>query len=397
MGISADEYRGRMERLQRLVAESGLEAFLVSSRESIYYLTGVTYEPLERPFFVVVRPDRPAELLVPALEKEHLSEAPNVGLVESYWDYPAPRGEGWPQRLDDLLKGVRELGVEPTLRQEIATGLGAAPDGLRVLGLVEKLRLVKSEAEVALLRQSARYAVKAAAGIIRGAYWGVSELELLSQGRGLQTTIIKELDEYDALNTSVVAGAWVAPQSAQPHGVPTVRDRLRGGPHITLTLIRVNGYASECERTFFLERPRGEVVKAFGAMMEARRRAYALVRPGTRCADIDVAAKGFLEKEGYGPNLLHRTGHGFGLGAHEGPWVAEGSEDALQANMAISIEPGIYLPGVGGVRHSDTVLVSRNGYENLTACPTGLDELTVRGSKLMARLKGALVRKMVGL
>ncbi len=186
-GITPEEHRGCLERLRRLVAENELEALLVSSRESVYYLTGLTYEPLERPFFVVVRSDRPVELLVPALEEEHLSGAPNVGRVETYWDYPAPKGTDWPDRLGSLLEDVYDLGVEPTLRREIVAGagLGDASHGLQVLGLVEKLRMVKSEAEAALARQSARYAVMAADRVIRTAYWGVSELELFSQGRGL--------------------------------------------------------------------------------------------------------------------------------------------------------------------------------------------------------------------
>ena len=94
---------------------------------------------------------------------------------------------------------------------------------------------------------------------------------------------------------------------------------------------------------------------------------------------------------------MHRTGHGFGLGNHEGPWVAKGSEEVLQANMLISLEPGIYLPGVGGVRHSDTVLVTQEGYELLTRFPTDLDGLTVTAFKPFNRLQGVVVRQAVGI
>ncbi|RPI26722.1 MAG: M24 family metallopeptidase, partial [Chloroflexota bacterium] len=113
--------------------------------------------------------------------------------------------------------------------------------------------------------------------------------------------------------------------------------------------------------------------------------------------EIDTAANGFLRQEGLGDFLLHRTGHGFGLSNHEGPWVAEGSPDVLAENMLISIEPGIYIPGLGGFRHSDTVLVTRDGYECLTHFPTGLDSMTLTGTKTFTRLKGALVRKAVGI
>jgi len=86
------------------------------------------------------------------------------------------------------------------------------------------------------------------------------------------------------------------------------------------------------------------------AMQEARRRADAVIRPGTPCAEVDLASKRFLHDEGSGPCLLHRTGHGFALGNHEAPWMAEGSTKMLAEIMLISVEPGIYLPGVGGAR-----------------------------------------------
>jgi Xaa-Pro dipeptidase len=185
--------------------------------------------------------------------------------------------------------------------------------------------------------------------------------------------------------------------SAQPHSVPRVTDRLKEGPHIALALMRVNGYAAECERTFFLAPPTREVVEAFKTMQEARRRAMALVKPGASCAEIDCLTNLFLKEEGYGDYRLHRTGHGFGLGNHEGPWVAEGSQTVLRENMLISIEPGIYLPGVGGVRHSDTILVTKSGFELLTRYPTKLDQLTIRSYKPFKRLVGRVTRKVVGL
>jgi len=396
--ITKQEYLERMQRLQEKVRRQALDGFLVSGEESIYYLTGVSYRPLERPFFILVGPDRPAALLVPALEGDHLKAAPNVGAVHTYWDYPSPAGEGYAEKLEALLQGTHRLGVEPGLTQEIATRLAARLGGrsFETLPLVEELRLVKSPAEVEMIHRAARFADEAVLRVIAKAYDGVSELELFSQGRAVQTMIIKEAG-YDVLTTSVLAGAWPAPLSAQPHSVPAIHDRLEAGPHIALALLRVNGYAAECERTFFLRPPSPDVVKAFHTMQEARRRALALVRPGASCSEIDCRTKEFLRLEGYGEALMHRTGHGFGLGSHEGPWVAEGSPDVLQENMLISIEPGIYLPGVGGVRHSDTILVTREGCQSLTRYPTSLEELTVRAFKPVNRVVGALTRRAVGM
>lgn len=131
-------------------------------------------------------------------------------------------------------------------------------------------------------------------------------------------------------------------------------------------------------------------------MTEARNRAFAKVRPGVAAAEIDLAAKDFLRREGYGDNLLHRTGHGVGLDNHEGPWIAEGSDQILAENMVITIEPGIYLPDIGGVRHSDTLLVTADGYRLLTDFPTDIKSLTVKSAKPMKRLMGKIVRKIAG-
>jgi Xaa-Pro dipeptidase len=392
--IPSEENSDRQTRLQQKVAENGLDLFLVSGEDSIYYLTGITYKPLERPFFILVRPAGAFVLLVPALEQEHLSAAPGVERVDHYWDYPAPSGQGWNDRLLELVGGASRLGVEPSLPQEIASHLtDLAP---RVLPLVEELRLVKSAAEVEMLRQAAHFADFTVAKLLQASYYGVSELELFSQGRSVQLAVMKTVG-YDAPTSNVLAFSWPAPLSAQPHGVPVIGDRLGPGPNIALGFLRVNGYAAECERTYFLAPPGPDERAAFSAMMEARRRAYALIRPGVRCAEIDALTRDFLVHEGYGPYLLHRTGHGFGLGNHEGPWVADGSTDILQENMLISIEPGIYLPGVGGIRHSDTTLVTRDGYENLTHYPVDLDSLTIRARKPLVRAKGAIMRRAVGI
>lgn len=391
--FQTQEYLDRMEALQRRIRENELDAFLVTAQDSIYYLTGVTYVPLERPFFILVRPHQAALLLVPALDREHLTSAPNISEVHHYWDYPSPPGEGWPERLLELVQGIHQLGVEPTLPQEIADYL--ADFKPVTLGLVEELRLVKSPAEVQKLRQAAHYADMGMQKIIAAAYSGVSEIEIFSQARSVQMKIIKET-EFDALNTSLLTAAWPARLGTQPHGVPHIDDRLEAGPHIALSFMRVNGYGAECERTFFVTPPTDKMIEKFKIVLEARRRAFVLVRPGAACAEIDLAANGFLREEGFGDYLLHRTGHGFGLGNHEGPWVADGSQEVLAENMLISIEPGVYIPDLGGFRHSDTVLVTKDGHESLTHSPTDLESLTVRGSKFFTRLRGALVRRAVG-
>jgi len=392
--IKKHEYLDRMKKLQDSISKINLDAFLVTSQDSIYYLTGVTYIPLERPFFIIAYPDRQVELLAPALDQEHLKEAPNIGIVHRYWDYPSPKGEGWPERLLELVSGVKKLGVEPSLPQEIAVHLSKLNP--TIYSLIETLRLVKSPDEVNMLRQAAHFAKKGMEAIIHTSYDGVSEIEIFSLGRSIQMEVIKTT-EFDPLNTSVLTAVWPARLGLQPHGIPRLNDRLEEGPHIALSFMRVNGYGAECERTFFVKTPTAEMKEMFGTMLEARKRAIEMIKPGVTCESIDQAANGFLKDQGLGDSLLHRTGHGFGLGNHEGPWVADGSPDVLEENMLISIEPGIYVPNMGAFRHSDTYLVTKDGCENLTPFPTDLEKLIIREKKVLKRIRGNLVRRAVGI
>jgi Xaa-Pro dipeptidase len=397
--ITPDEYRHRLEGLQDGVRAAGLDVLVVSALDSVYYLTGAGFEPLERPFFLLVRPRQAPLLLVPKLDHEHMKKAHGVAAedIHSYWDFPAPTGRGWPEQLREHIGTDRTVGVEPSLPQEIADQLRGY--SLRMEPFVERQRLVKSVAEVGMIRRSAEYADFGVERLLAASYFGATVAEGFAETRTVTSRIIREVDDWEFLTTKVLVAAWAAPGSAMPHSVPDLCDRYLDGPHVALVLTRVNGYAAECERTYFTAPPSNEVRKAFSAMMEARRMAFGMIRPGLLCGELDAAVNDFLRTEGYDgeERRLHRTGHGLGLGNHEAPWIAEGSDDRLAENMLISIEPGIYLPGVGGIRHSDTVLVTNEGHELLTRYPVDLDALVIHGWKPIARVKGLFVRRAMGL
>jgi Xaa-Pro dipeptidase len=188
-----------------------------------------------------------------------------------------------------------------------------------------------------------------------------------------------EIQDVNLLVSKFVAAVWPKALSAQPHSVPGLFDELEeGGPNVAIITAQTNGYSAELERTFFLGTVPDEAKKAFDVTMEARAKAFELIKPGVRAEEVDRKVLSIIEDAGFGKNILHRTGHGFGITGHEPPWVALGSEHVLTKNMVISIEPGIYIEGVGGFRHSDTVLVTDNGCVSLTDYPDSLDELTLK-------------------
>ena len=397
--ISSKEYRKRLQSLQAGVAEAGLDLFIVSALDSLYYLTGAGFEPLERPFFLLIRPRQTPILLVPKLEQEHMKKACNITEqdIRTYWDYPAPPGRGWPDAIHQLIGKDKEIGVEPTLPQEIVVEMKGHT--IRVAPLIERLRLIKSRTEIALIRRAAHYADLGVQHLLAASYRGATVAEGFAQTRLVTLRIIREVDDWDPVTTKVVMATWAAPRSAMPHSIPGLNDRLCEGPHVALVLSRVNGYSAESERTYFTTRPSADVREAFAAMTEARRIAFGMIRPGVPCSEVDAAVHHYLRNEGYSgeDRRLHRTGHGIGLGNHEAPWIAEGSEDQLAENMVISVEPGIYLPGVGGVRHSDTVLVTKDGHETFTRFPQALSSLVISGWKPFTRIKGMFVRWKLGL
>jgi Xaa-Pro aminopeptidase len=384
------EYAARMERLSQAVASSGADVFLVTGQESIYYLTGASYKPLERPFFIIVWSGS-ASLLVPQLEQAHMSKAEGFSAVEAYWEYPSNPGAGYMDKLSAMLANANIVGIEPSCKAEVAEQLKSKE--VRVLPLVETLRLKKTDAEVAAVRAAAKLADEGIALMRDAAYPGVTPLEEFSVARKLQTKVVMT-GVYEPLESEFLTACWPAPYSAQPHSIPPLGAKLGKGPAQMMCFLRANGYAAECERTVFVAPPSEQEAELFGHMLAAREAAFGVVRPGARAADVDAAAREYFAKHGLEKYMLHRVGHGIGLGNHEGPWLSEGSSHMLQESMIVSIEPGLYIPEIGGFRHSDTVLVTTDGYERLTTHPTALQDVMISGAKIGKRLKGALVRKM---
>ena len=397
--LPQNEFSDRMQKLQAKIKDEGLDAFIVSDSSSIYYYTGASYKAQERPFFIIVRPETQPTFLVPKLEESHMEKA-NIGQVESYWEFPAPEGEGWPEKLENILKGMTKIGLEPSIslenRNKIINLSCLQASSIEPYSIVEELRLVKSEAEITMIREASRYADMGMKLMMKNAYYGISVLEMFSIAKKIQLAVIKT-GFFDPLQTEFLTATWPAPFSAKPHGVPPVDGKLKEGPLAAMSYLRVNGYAAECERTFCLSQPTEKHKQMFSAMQEARKRAFAMIRPGVKASDVDKAAMDYLKDEGFGEYLLHRTGHGIGQGNHEGPWIAEGSDHILKENMVFSVEPGIYIPEIGGVRHSDTVLVTKDGYECLTHYPTDLKSLTILKSKPLKKLKGKMIQKAVGM
>jgi len=393
--ISKSEYKQRIKSTKERLKKSEIDTLIISEEEDIYYLTGLTYKSLERLFLLIIK-ENEVTFIVPKMELAHLKKVDNVTEIKSYCEYPAKKPERWKDLLFEKVKESKRIGIGSKTPFEIPNFLASVNLNVVESSILEEQRWVKSNSEIELIKQASKYCDISIDKLNKNAYYGMSELEVFSIGRSIQQKVIKETP-FDYLATNILVAAWPSRISYQPHGIPKVSDVLVDGSHISLAFLKVNGYSAELERTFFTSKPNKEQEEAFELMMEARRRCYSAIKAGVIAEDIDLVAKQFLSGQGLKQSLMHRTGHGIGLGNHEGPFLAEGDKTILKENMVVSIEPGIYIEGVGGFRHSDTVLITKNGYEILTNCPDDLKSLTFTNSKPLQNLKGNIIKKMYGI
>lgn len=386
------DYEARLKKVQEYIKQENIDAFIVSTQDGIYYLSGADYQPVERPFFIIVKPEGKFDLLVPYLEYEHMKKVKSFGSIDYYFEYPCEEGRNWYDKLNRALSANARVAVEPDFA--LAKREKLAFSEVIVSDILQRLRMIKTPDELAAIKNAAKWTDEGMKRLHSSIYPGCAVIETVTHAKKLQTGVIST-GEYDYLNCSFLTAGWPAPKSSQPHSVPDFHMRMGKGPIVLMSYNRVNGYAAECERTVFLGDPSKRDLELYSLVMQARDLAFSMVRPGTRCADIDAATTELFDKYGYGGNIIHRTGHGIGIGNHEQPWLSRGSLDVLEENMVISIEPALYFEDIGGFRHSDTVLVTSSGYEILTKYPSDLEHLIVRGSRPLKKLTGAIMRKVI--
>lgn len=228
-------------------------------------------------------------------------------------------------------------------------------------GFVEGLRLRKSDEEVENIRaaqQLAEAALKEAEALLRP---GVRELDVALAIEGY----LRERGASAAFDTIVASG----PRGAMPHGVASDRV-MQEGELVTIDLgARLGGYCSDMTRTFALGAPTERMLEVYRAVLDAEEQAVAAVRPGITGRELDAVARDVLAGHGLAEYFAHSLGHGVGLAVHEGPGLNVRSDDVLEPGMIVTVEPGAYLPGEGGVRIEDLVLVTEDGYEVLSHFP----------------------------
>ncbi|MDI6831812.1 MAG: M24 family metallopeptidase [Actinomycetota bacterium] len=226
------------------------------------------------------------------------------------------------------------------------------------------LRAPKSPSELELIRRGINIAQRAFREALRGIDGRTTETALAAAIDAVGRRLGAEAPSFETIVASGKRGALV-------HARPS-RSRLTGAAIIDWGVVH-EGYRTDCTRTLAVGRVPTELRRAHALVLEAQERALEVARQGVRAREVDGAARELIEKAGYGKAFGHGLGHGVGLEVHERPHVGAASRDVLEEGMVFTVEPGIYLPGVGGVRVEDMAVVTRDGAEILTTLPRTLD------------------------
>jgi len=270
-------------------------------------------------------------------------------------------------------RGRRSVGYAPgnvTVGQK-QTLMDAAGSRVRWIGdgnAVEKLRAVKDGDEVAEMQAAAQLISDVFLGILEMVRPGVTEIDLAAE---IEYGIKKRGGSGPSFETIVASG----PRSAWAHARPTAKPLRKSELVVFDQGAILRGYCSDMTRTVFLGRAPRRIRGLYDGVLRAQEAAKAVIRPGVKAVDVDRAARGVLRQLGLAQYFTHSTGHGLGLEVHEMPRLGKGEQTLLQDGMVVTVEPGVYLEGLGGIRIEDDVLVTAQGAVDLTTAPREFLEL----------------------
>ncbi len=345
-----------MTRVQRMIAARELtdtQAAILSKPSNIFYLSGYTGEGL-----ALVAPGLCAIVTDFRYTEQASQEAP---------DFQVLGIEGSVTHLQKAFDALRRLGVTTVYYEDdeftVRTHLKAVEtfEGMQLLPLgnaVEQLRKRKDAEEIRRIEAACRISCETFVRVLPQIREGMTEKEL---ARILEYDMVFHGADKLAFNVIVAAGA----NGSKPHAVPT-EYRIRKGDMITMDFgAKVQGYCADMTRTVALGAPSDEMRKVYGLVLKAQMAAQDAVKAGAQGAAVDRVARDLINANGYEGRFGHGLGHSLGIDIHEDPRLSPLSRDTLEENQLVTVEPGVYLPGIGGVRIENTVVVTKDGCRSL--------------------------------
>ena len=391
INISQEEFQGRASRLQEHLQDKELSGVVLFDRDYVLYYTGFSFIPTERPVALVMSASGEKALFVPRLEVEHAGANALVNRVGHYQEYP-----GDPHPMDILAELLQEMGFGerygadgdgypwilgyrgPSLSE--MTGHRPQP----IAAFIEDQMMIKSAAELALIRESVKWGHLAHVLLQRYTKVGLTETEVSARASiEANMTMLDAIGPLYRAQSTFSRGAsagyrgQIGRNAAIPHAMASNLTFQAGDVLVTGASAPVWGYHSELERTMIIGPATDEQKRIFDHMVALQDIAFDHIKPGVPCAEVDRAVYGYYEQHDLLPHWKHHTGHSIGLRYHEAPFLDSHDHTELKPGMVMTVEPGLYLPQLGGFRHSDTVVVTPDGIEILTYYPRDLASLTL--------------------
>lgn len=396
--IDGLEYDDRVGAVRSELERRQLDGLVLFHPIRMAWVSGFFHLSTERPMAIVIRRDGGMGGLIPHLEVGHFSKARGITHTEVYPEYPTGGGRHPMAHFGELLsamklngKGIR-LGYDnngyldingydgPLLSDVVGDQVACVP----ARDVIDRLRAVKSDSELRLISEScvwgnlAHRLMHDAIAEARGAM----EVWLEASHKASQMMVASLGPDYQPMTTAfglpALANFTAGSTTSDPHALSSAMALRKGDLLVTYSGADVGGYVSELERTMFLGDPGKDGANHFESMLLLQQVAFDAIRPGRTFAEVEAEVREAFTELKLIDYQRHHTGHGIGLEGHEWPFIDLGSEDVIEERMVLSVEPGFYIPGVGGFRHSDTVVVRSAGVERLTWYPRDLERLTVK-------------------
>jgi len=390
--IPAYQFEDRRLRFFQKMDELNLKHFFIINPYSIYYLTGFSMIPTERPFILIFK-EAETNFFVPELEKQHVKEKVPYAHVQTYFEYP---DEVHPiHHFAHFVKN--DLRISGRIGAEAAGARGIwgyqGPSFSDVLKkdipiypeIVTDMRIIKDNYEVECLREAARWGHLAHELLQKYTAVGENEIDISFKASHEASKKMREVlgSEYSPIGYGArPCGAGYRGQigiySAIPHALTRNAIFQKGDTLVTGASGNVAGYLSELERTMFLGEPNQKQRHYFSIMLKAQTRAFEELKPNTPLSKVDQTTRKVFKESGVFNLVQHHTGHAIGLEAHERPFLDVGMSEIIKPGMVFTVEPGIYDHDVGGFRHSDTVIITEDGNEIITGkYPRDLESLII--------------------
>ncbi len=360
----------RFTRLAQLMGQHKINTIALNPGPTLTYLTGLEFHLMERPTVLLYQRGHKPLMILPRLEMIKLESVDFPMHTIPFDDDPAT----WPDAFKAAFKHMNlegsRIGVESTRMRflELNYLQQAAPTSTFVPGehVLGDLRSIKEDFEIEEMRRAVKIAQNSLKSILPTIREGSTEKDIAA---ALTMELLRLGSDTELPFSPIVASG---PNSANPHAVPTDRKLTSGDLLVIDWGARVNGYCSDLTRTFGIGSIDPELEFVHKTVLKANTAGRDEGTPGIAAGEVDRAARDVIENAGYGKFFTHRTGHGLGMEEHETPYIFAGNSVNLEPGMTYTVEPGIYIPGKGGVRIEDDMVVTTDGSESLSDFPREL-------------------------